>query len=177
MLRLPHQFAAAYAASQLQWLSCFRLLHTNPEKASSTAVPEQWLSDFNPTEPLPPGYSSDTTAAFGWARKQAPQLSLAQLGKLFRQRQVRVVQQGQVKRVSRARSLLPGDVLLLPKQLQQHGSRAAAAAAAVSHHSRESSNSDSDDEGSSSWAAVRQQQQQQLELKPADQLLLLLLLG
>jgi hypothetical protein len=27
-------------------------------------------------------------AAFGWARKQAPELSLAQLGKLFRQRQV-----------------------------------------------------------------------------------------
>ncbi|WIA39364.1 hypothetical protein OEZ86_005472 [Tetradesmus obliquus] len=111
MLRLPHQFAAAYAASQLQWLSCFRLLHTNPEKASSTAVPEQWLSDFNPTEPLPPGYSSDTTA-FGWARKQAPQLSLAQLGKLFRQRQVRVVQQGQADLPVRQSGTLRNRMLL-----------------------------------------------------------------
>jgi 23S rRNA-/tRNA-specific pseudouridylate synthase len=78
--------------------------------------------------------------------------------------QVRVVQQGQVKRASQTRNLLPGDILLLPKQLQRASKRAAPASAAVTSSSSES---DVEYARSTDWTAGgKQQQQQQQQLDP-----------
>eukprot|EP00775_Hariotina_reticulata_P006277 gene6277-6516_t len=46
--------------------------------------------------------------AFSWLKRQHPDAPLAFLGKLFRQNQVRVLQQGKVKRVPKSRSLQEG---------------------------------------------------------------------
>jgi hypothetical protein len=70
--------------------------------------------------------------------------------------QVRVVQHGQVKRASRTRGLLPGDVLLLPKQLQQTTKHAESPSAAAASSRFEYDQ----EEVSMQWIAAQQQQQQ-----------------
>ncbi|KAF8064520.1 KIN4A [Scenedesmus sp. PABB004] len=83
------------------------------QQRGEPSLPAQWAEGWIRLPPVPQD-DATTATAFSWARRQAPALA-GQLDRLFRQRAVRLLQGGRVKRVSRGRPLAPGDVLLLPE--------------------------------------------------------------
>eukprot|EP00877_Chromochloris_zofingiensis_P006874 jgi/Chrzof1/243/Cz01g08160.t1 len=100
-------------------MRCKSRLYEQGSLNGKLPIPEAWRDGYVHTPAVRHIDGMPLPTALSWLRRRGPELPEALLHKLFRQNQVRVVEDGKVKRISKSRVLQHGDILLLPKAVME----------------------------------------------------------